>query len=399
MKTKIIYISGNEVFDMADIRAAFDEVRSALGLNRDTVLFGVPVDSDDALAEQFAARDNAQQPTTDIPQNQTPEQTPPTAEMMDAAEIPAQTEDANATDEIVDTPVETITEKPKKAATKKPRGRPAKAAVAKDTEAPAQNVKPDVTPDTTTAAEEKVIPILSILAARQDDDANDDTSNNIDDDEMHLAGATATDSAPISTDTPIAEDAPDTITHDTAHSVPHPEIIEETHAVVADIDIDAELSAPVMESADVAAPQRVTIQDMITDDAPEEPIEKTLEQLLESMTPLREDHAEDHIPQAEQNLAEIFPGEEDSVPTTDDAADATLEQLAAEFAENQDKIVATPKPETHGKIGKLKNILPFKKAKRDDAGLMGDLFGWAGIAANDEEFSIPGFFTGVASKK
>ncbi len=30
---------------------------------------------------------------------------------------------------------------------------------------------------------------------------------------------------------------------------------------------------------------------------------------------------------------------------------------------------------------------------------MGDLFGWAGVAANDEDFSIPGFFTTAASKK
>ena len=47
MKTKIIYISGNEVFDMNDIRAAFDEVRNALNLDKTTVLFGVPVDEDD----------------------------------------------------------------------------------------------------------------------------------------------------------------------------------------------------------------------------------------------------------------------------------------------------------------------------------------------------------------
>ena len=52
MKTKIIYISGNEVFDMADIRAAFEEVRMALNLDKTTVLFGVPVDEDDALANQ-----------------------------------------------------------------------------------------------------------------------------------------------------------------------------------------------------------------------------------------------------------------------------------------------------------------------------------------------------------
>ena len=51
MKTKIIYISGSEVFDMRDIRAAFDQVRSALQLGTDTVLFGVPVDKTDALSE------------------------------------------------------------------------------------------------------------------------------------------------------------------------------------------------------------------------------------------------------------------------------------------------------------------------------------------------------------
>ena len=45
MKTKIIYISGNEVFDMADIRAAFEEVRNTLHLGSDTVMFGVPVDN------------------------------------------------------------------------------------------------------------------------------------------------------------------------------------------------------------------------------------------------------------------------------------------------------------------------------------------------------------------
>ena len=48
MKTKIIYISGNEIFNISDIRAAFEEVRNALNLDKETVLFGVPVDSEDA---------------------------------------------------------------------------------------------------------------------------------------------------------------------------------------------------------------------------------------------------------------------------------------------------------------------------------------------------------------
>ena len=57
MKTKIIYISGNEIFDMAEIRAAFEEVRDALGLDKDTVLFGVPVDKDNAVENNITIFD------------------------------------------------------------------------------------------------------------------------------------------------------------------------------------------------------------------------------------------------------------------------------------------------------------------------------------------------------
>ncbi len=112
------------------------------------------------------------------------------------------------------------------------------------------------------------------------------------------------------------------------------------------------------------------------------------------MTPLREDHG---APQESATADEaVDMGAEYEAPETD--TDATLEQLAAEFADTQDKIAAPAPAPTHGKIGKLKNILPFKKARRDDTGLMGDLFGWAGVAANDEDFSIPGFFTTAAKK-
>ena len=58
MKTKIIYISGNELFDIADIRAAFEEVRAALSLDNDTILFGVPVDKEDALDTTRRRRTN-----------------------------------------------------------------------------------------------------------------------------------------------------------------------------------------------------------------------------------------------------------------------------------------------------------------------------------------------------
>jgi hypothetical protein len=122
---------------------------------------------------------------------------------------------------------------------------------------------------------------------------------------------------------------------------------------------------------------------IINDDMPTEEAERTLEGLLETMTLLREDY------NSNMQTIEIL----------EDISDVTLEQLANEFAEKQDSIKPNEKSESTGKIGKLKNILPFKKAKKEDSNLMGDLFGWAGIAANDEEFSMPDFFSGNAYKK
>lgn len=135
---------------------------------------------------------------------------------------------------------------------------------------------------------------------------------------------------------------------------------------------------PDLEPEDVA--------DMVKDDMPADETEKTLEKLLETMTPLRED-AQPEIKNEESDMDYLS-----------DESDTTLESLASEFAENQDNLLPPKKSAQRSKIGKLKNILPFKKMKREDPGIMGDLFGWAGIAANDEEFTIPGFFTGVASK-
>jgi hypothetical protein len=123
----------------------------------------------------------------------------------------------------------------------------------------------------------------------------------------------------------------------------------------------------------------ITIEEMIADEIPQNETEKTLEQLLESMKPLQED-----IPEPRPETTPITP---------ESTIDATLEKLATEFADVQDEEPVIKNPTiTTGRIGKLKNILPFKKAKRDESGLMGDLFGWAGIAANDDEFSMPDFF-------
>ncbi len=306
MKTKIIYISGNEVFEMADIRAAFEEVRATLNLGVDTVLFGVPVDADDALT-----------------QNTTMEIAPAPASITPNIEIVTTDMDNNNAPETIDAPTTTDAEeikapvKKKKTSTRRTSGGA--------TNAPENESTPVDLNET--AKSDTVVPILSVLAAQTAAAQSDD------------------DTQPINTD-------------------------------AADISVNA---------ADA-------ITEMITDEAPEVTREKTLEELLESMTPLREDTHEDAP-------AAII----DEAPTPTeieiDGTDATLEQLASEFAQNEDKIVTSTKNETHGKIGKLKNILPFKKAKRDDAGIMGDLFGWAGIAANDEDFAIPGFFTTTAAKK
>ena len=106
------------------------------------------------------------------------------------------------------------------------------------------------------------------------------------------------------------------------------------------------------------------------------------------MTPLQEDIMSD-VP-SDKIIQET--------ESEDISVDATLEQLATEFAETQDKRQSETKSQSRSRIGKLRNILPFKQSKHKDQG-MGDLLEWAGIAANDEDFSVPGFFTNVASKK
>jgi hypothetical protein len=161
---------------------------------------------------------------------------------------------------------------------------------------------------------------------------------------------------------------------------PVAEPVTEPIATITDV-VEPVIAEPVVDTVDeqtepvVAEP--VSIHDIITDEAPTAPMEKSLEHLFDSLTPLRED----------TEPAEEFTAELDNVLPDDD--DATLAQLASEYAASADKI----KPAPQGKISKLKikNIIPFKP-KREEPSLMGDLFGWAGMAANDDDFAIPGFF-------
>lgn len=303
MKTKIVYISGNEIFDMRDIRAAFNEVRNALNLGKDTVLFGVPVDQEDAGIMPDT--------TPSILSDAQP------AIVKDSPVLTDEYTYEKSGEEIVVEPTEpemeiesVAEEKPKK------RGRPRKENIVEDDIEPIiENAEP--TSDTP-EAEEKVVPVFSVLSA------TDDSTKDID----------------------II-----------------PDVSNEKTETIEDL----------VETEDITT---------ATDD------EIGLEKLLSAMTPLQEDVSE------KQKI-------KNTVPEPDDdeiSVDVTLEQLATEFAENQDKIVSESKSSTRSKIGKLRNILPFKQSKHKDQGL-GDLFGWAGVAANDEEFSVPGFFTNAAAKK
>lgn len=330
MKTKIIYISGNEVFEMAQIRAAFEEVRNALGLDNDTVLFGVPVDKDNVMA------DSVSDVTTEVLEN-TVETVPVVEEIHEEVvnEIPEDI--VEETPEIIDTEIpNTDVVEPELVDTND------------DIVEEVENIIEEEKQDT-------IIPILSVLSGN-------DTE----------------------TVTCVADE------------VPNAEQAEQVEATAIEEPVET------IQDIDETDALQVSIEDIVTDDMPVAEHNKTLEELLESMTPLGEDIEQDIIENTEIETEQDSQENSDfSVSMTDDMADtdATLAQLANEFAQTQDKIPDTPKSTSNGKIGKLKNILPFKKAKRDDSGLMGDLFGWAGIAANDEDFSIPGFFTGVAGQK
>ena len=347
MKTKIIYISGNEIFDMNDIRAAFEEVRQALNLDKTTVLFGVPVDAEDA---GFATNITETKPVeTNIIDDTEIVQVPETKPVMETTEITIETEEIpvertkeipEIIEEIVDEEkIQDDQQEPVAEQPVKKRGRPRKIIAeqpvdTQTSEEPVQEItesepENESTPvqESENNTEEKVVPILSVLSVNEEEE-------------------------------PITQSQ--------------------------EIDIITEISADEIESQDSSL-----LNESITDVADAEPIdsdEADLEKLLSAMTPLQEDVLEE--PVAEQPVSQ----------PEDISVDATLQQLASEFAENQDKIATETKSSSRSKIGKLRNILPFKQSKHKDQGL-GDLFGWAGVAANDEDFSVPGFFTNVASKK
>ncbi len=127
----------------------------------------------------------------------------------------------------------------------------------------------------------------------------------------------------------------------------------------------------IMEISDV-------LEECLPDPEPKTP--QTIEEIFENLTPL-----------PEEKIIESARADSDDFRDENLDDDATLTKLASEFVETQKE--QDPEPAARsGRMGKLKNILPFKKAKKDDAGMLGDLFGWAGIAANEDEVVTPGFF-------
>ena len=309
MKKKIVYISGADVFDVNDVRAAFDEVRNTLNLDSDTILFGVPID--DAVAVDTSAVVKNESPNMVDTALKTEQDIVPESFVESEAEINPEEPDV---EEIVEVP--SIEVKPARKSRK------------------AKTITESTEPLTT------VTPILSVLSAQSDEE-----------------------------------------THTTENQI---DVVESVKMV--DVQVNNE-----EETSDTIDIQNEDISEMIKDDIITPSSEIALEELFDKITPLREDvrpEQDSESPVAQEN-SEDLNGE----------MDATLESLASEFADAQAKMPPQKKNSERGKIGKLKNILPFKKIKRDDTGLMGDLFGWAGIAANDEEFTIPGFFTNAAAKK
>ncbi len=316
MKTKIIYISGNEVFEMADIRAAFEEVRTTLNLDKDTVLFGVPVDNDDA---GLMKSDEIKIPEPDV----VPHEIIEPAETMN---------DAVQDDGVVVSDKTIIDESVKK------RGRARKVkTVDKD-----EKSEPTPVQENT---DEKIVPILSVLSSNDEPDVD------------------------IKAET-------EQIISDSESDIDDVEIIED---IVQETEIDDE-----SDDANVIEDGAYSENTKDSEDT-----EHDLEKLLSAMKPLQEDILEANVNSAQQ------PVENDD---DDEDIDATLEQLATEFVQTQDKIASESKSSGRGRIGKLRNILPFKQSKHKDQGL-GDLFGWAGVAANDEDFSVPGFFTKASPKE
>ena len=240
MKTKIIYISGNELFDMREIRNAFEEVRQTLGLDKNTILFGVPVDNDNALAQPTEqAKDAVMQVTEPIKKDEI-NTTADTYEIIKPA--------------IPEEPV--IQDIPQTKKVRKSQKKKEEIVIA----------EPEVEIATETVVQEEevatVIPIISVLSVNDNEPATTEAVE-----ESQIIEETEE----IKEIAPVIE-------------------IKEENVISVDTIVEADVPDVVQDENDVA--QRVSIDEVGVENyqvAEEIPMEKTLEHLLESMAPLGED--------------------------------------------------------------------------------------------------------------
>jgi len=280
MKTKIIYISGGEVFPPHKVRAAFETVRGMLGLDDDTVIFGVPVDSEDIGVDL-------------------------------------------STETLVNT--ESVAEEAPKADVSR-RGEAQAEKKRKKKEKSEGDMNPEPKEDTKT-------PILSVIGAVQ----------------------------------PTKEESQES-------------------EVAAPLAVTDEKDQEVEEVSDG--------EDMLVEAADEDQVQ-SIEDIFAGIPPLTEDKPIDLTKHDEVEEAKEEPTPQASTPDSDTDEDVTLSKLAMEFVATQDADGLPPTASAKGgKIGRLKNILPFKKKEKSEPSVLGDLFGWAGVAANDDadSFAMPDFF-------
>ena len=267
MKTKIIYICGGESCDISDIRSAFNQVKSTLGLDKETILFGVPIDTE-------------------------------------VRELNLNNKQDLEEENFVDSIIEQETNKTEEY----------------DIEETDEN--------------EKVIPILSVLSAR---------NNGLEEDNIV---------------TQVLEEKDETIIE---------EIVTEDDKTKDEIKI---------ENLSVSEEER------FYEDIEEENPPKSLQELFKKIPNLDEFVDEDLI--REDNITIDIDLKNHNIEE-ESVSNPSLEVLVKEYMQKQKEIVNSSKNES----GKLKNILGFKKAKKKSENFIGDLFGWAGIAANDEGYARP----------
>lgn len=276
MKTKIVYISGGEIFNPKEIQCALDEIRQMMNLAPDIVIFGIPVDNNIESV---------------VVENLDVEIEPETPEII-----------------IENDPVETVIEIP-------------------------ENI-PQINHSNA--------PILSVLGNIQSEPEMVEIA-----DDFENIQTPVTEEIKIENETVILEQKSESV---------------ELKIIKQEITFDDE---PSEFLADFFAGK------------PEE--KKTLEQIFDGLESLKE----------EKRVDISSPVGVKQSPVIEDM-DATLSKMAEEFMAVKDNIPDVPVK--NGKLGKLKNVLPFKKAKKEEPSLIGDLFGWAGIAANDDDFASGGLF-------